>query len=113
MASRKFYVDIDTSGKVIIGDIQEKGSAITTFLTDTSGEVQYRGVEDVLADIDVNPIQDVDATNISNVVFSLRNGETIETSFSHYHTQYALSNHGYRHESGGDDEIDIDGGSYI
>ena len=32
----------------------------------------------------------VDGTNISNVIFTISNGDTIETSFSHVHSEYAL-----------------------
>jgi hypothetical protein len=57
-------------------------------------------------------LDSVNADNISNVVFTMNNGTILSTSFSHVHTEYALTNHHVTHEIGGSDEIDIDGGSY-
>jgi hypothetical protein len=61
---------------------------------------------------DVTYLANVNAENISSVVFTMLNGSEIIESFAHSHTEYALEHHHTQHEIGGSDEVNIDGGSF-
>ena len=41
--------------------------------------------------LDISPIESIDASNISGVVFTTQDGNTITESFGHHHEEYALS----------------------
>jgi len=101
---------MDIGGKLRIQSIDHEITDVDKFLVSNNGVVKYRTGSEIVNDIGV--LTDVDASNISSVIFTKGDGTEIIESFSHSHTEYALYNHHARHEIGGDDEIDIDGGTF-
>ena len=120
MAERKFYTDVDIDGTL---KVRELGVSAGNFITHFDNVLQERTAAEVVADLGIAGLTDVNATNISNVIFTLSDASTLAESFSHVHTNYALIgwvednyasiNHHTTHEIGGSDEVDIDGGGFV